>query len=174
MARFGQCDRLLDGKTSQGDVMDTTTREMNKSLGLLNSYLRTEMSAVDSYQLALESVRPPDRRLLLAECKRSHAGRVAALKLHIAEHGGTPSASSGAWGVLTQVIEGGAREIGEPTAIAVLEEFEYHDVKRYRDELGKLDPSTRRFVEVELLPQQENTYAMVRALKLEVDSLRSS
>jgi bacterioferritin (cytochrome b1) len=143
----------------------STTSTFQPSINRLNSLLRTELAAVDNYRLALDSVKQPLRHTLLEECLHSHERRADLLRDRIRELGGNPSSSGGPWGVLTQVIEGTAREISESAALGALEEFEYHDVGAYRRKLKKLDPDSRTFVERELLDAQDRTYQTVRSMK---------
>src|SRR5207253_201887 len=92
---------------------------------------------------------------------RSHAQRVQALRQQILRLGGEPSASSGVWGAFVMLIEGGAKLFGEHAAIAALEEGEDHGLADYRRDLEQLDADTRRFVEIELLPEQERTHRAI-------------
>lgn len=49
--------------------------------------------------------------------------------------------------------------------MSALEEGEDHGLKLYRDDLEKLDMPTRRFVETDLLPAQQQTHQFMSTLK---------
>ncbi len=141
------------------------------SIDQLNSFLRGEMSAVETYRMALEKLdRGSPARTELETCMRSHEERVALLRDQITRLGGTPATSSGPWGVLARMIEGGARVLGDKVAIAALEEGEDHGLKDYRDDVDKLDPELKTLVRSRLLPQQENTHSRMSSLKRRLSS----
>jgi hypothetical protein len=136
------------------------------SIDQLNTYLRGEMAAVETYHLALRALDEIStaRDELLINLK-SHQDRVASLQDAIIDAGGMPATSSGPWGTLAKAAEGTAEALGEKAAIAVLEEGEDHGLADYQDDLDKLDPETRYLVAHELLPQQQITHNRATALK---------
>ena len=131
----------------------------------LNSLLRGEMSAVETYRQALGKLNSSTARPQLEECQLSHAERVTKLREQIARLGGSPSESSGVWGAFAGMVEGSAKAFGEKAAIAALEEGEDHGLKQYRDEIRKLDVESRQLVETDLLPQQERTHRTMSTVK---------
>ena len=131
----------------------------------LNSFLRGEISAVETYRQAMEKVKDVRAVTTLEECQTSHARRVANLREFITRLGGTPSTDSGAWGSFAKLVEGGAAALGDQAAIAALEEGEDHGLRDYRDELEDLDAEARRLVEQQLLPEQERTHGALSTLK---------
>jgi len=132
----------------------------------LNSFLRGEMSAVETYQMALGKIDHVSslRDELLVNLK-SHQDRVLMLQDALLACGGTPATSSGPWGAVAKVIEGGATLLGEKATVAALEEGEDHGLADYRSDLSGLDAPTRELVEHELLPAQQHTHDRLRALK---------
>src|ERR1700742_1623109 len=95
------------------------------SIDQLNHFLRGEISAVETYRMALdklETERPA--RGELEVCMQSHASRVTLLREAILAAGGTPVDSSGPWGTFAKAVEGSARVLGDKVAIAALEEGE--------------------------------------------------
>ncbi len=139
--------------------------EPAKSVEQLNSLLRGEMSAVETYRTALAKVKTPTAHTELAECERSHEQRVLKLKSRVLALGGKPVESSGAWGKISKLVEGGAAALGDRTAIAALEEGEDRGVADYRKALPVLDPESRSLVEQELLPAQMRTHRAMSSLK---------
>jgi hypothetical protein len=138
-----------------------------KIIGQLNSFLRGEISAVETYRMARDRVSIVGPQGEIDHCMRSHEERVQALTSRIVALGGEPARSSGLWGAFAKMVEGGASILGEAPAIAALEEGEDHGVRDYRSALDKnddLDVSIRAFVG-ELLEKQLRTHAVMSNLK---------
>lgn len=139
--------------------------EKNKVIDRLNSFLRGEISAVETYRQAIDKVSAVAARSEIKDCLRSHEERVMKLTSYIAELGGKPATSSNVWGAFAKMVQAGASALGERPAIAALEEGEDHGIKDYRGDLSDLDVDTRQFVEIELLRPQEQTHRVVSDLK---------
>lgn len=137
----------------------------NSSVNVLNSFLRGEISAVETYRQALEKVEGAPLRTQLQDCMQSHARRVDVLRQQIQSLGGEPADGSGIWGTFAKAIEGGAKVLGEKVAISALEEGEDHGRNEYRQELDKLDEMTRAFVQSRIMPEQERTHGAMSQLK---------
>lgn len=136
------------------------------SVEQLNSFLRGEMSAVETYQMALEKVDDIStaRDELLVNLK-SHQDRVMMLQEAIIAAGGTPATSSGPWGLFAKAVEGSAKVLGKKAAIAALEEGEDHGVKDYTVDVNELEPQARTLLETKLRPAQKQTHDRLSALK---------
>ncbi len=139
--------------------------DMQKNVEQLNSFLRGEISAVETYRQALEALKSSTYGAKIVECKRSHEQRVAILTEEIRRLGGTPAQSSGAWGAFAKAVEGGAAALGEKAAIAALEEGEDHGNSDYKRDVAKLDPPVRAIIEQQVMPLQMRTHAELSALK---------
>ena len=140
--------------------------ETNTNVEALNSLLRGEISAVETYEQALQKLN--DDAVVapqLTDCKSSHEERVTLLRREGKRLGGTPSEGSGAWGAFAKLVEGGAKVFGKASAIAALEEGEDHGLKQYRDDLAKLDTNTRSSLENQLLTKQIQTHRTTSTLK---------
>lgn len=138
---------------------------MKSSVDQLNSFLRGEISAVETYDQAITKLQATTYASQLQECKRSHEQRVQLLKEQIRRLGGTPVDASGPWGAFAKLIEGGAKTVGDKVAIAALEEGEDHGLRDYKSDIAKLDPEVRSFVEQRILPEQQRTHAGLSMLK---------
>ncbi len=141
------------------------TGENEKVVDTLNTFLRGELSAVETYRQALDKLDNSTARSELVDCHMSHEQRVEKLRVQVAKLGGQPSNNSGPWGAFAKLIEGSAKIFGEKAAISALEEGEDHGLKLYRDEIGKLDQESRRLVETELLPAQVRTHRTMSTVK---------
>lgn len=132
----------------------------------LNEFLRGELSAVETYQMAVEKM---DANIslhndLLANLK-SHQDRVTMLRDSVIASGEKPSESSGPWGTLAKVVQGAAKLLGNKAAVAALEEGEDRGLQNYKEDLGELDPEWRDMVLEQLLPRQKETHARLSAIK---------
>ena len=113
--------------------MQTTT---STDVSQLNSLLRGEMSAIETYRQAREKVGETGfgsgemRQLQL-----DHRDAADALWHHIEQHGGSPSEGSGAWGAFAKAVEGVAKIFGDTAALKALKEGEEHGLKDYQDAL---------------------------------------
>jgi uncharacterized protein (TIGR02284 family) len=135
------------------------------SIDQLNSFLRGEMAAVETYQMAINKLDPASaaRDELLVNLK-SHQDRVMMLQDALTALGGTPAKSSGPWGTFAKAVEGTAKTLGDKMAVAALEEGEDHGLKDYKTDIDKVDPGCRNIV-AQLLPQQQQTHDRLSALK---------
>ncbi|XXF76112.1 DUF2383 domain-containing protein [Myxococcaceae bacterium GXIMD 01537] len=131
----------------------------------LNSFLRGEISAVETYRQAIGHVEHDIVRRELEECRQDHEHRVDALRERIEKMGGTPSEGSGVWGTFAKLGQSGADTLGERTAVGALEEGEDHGLADYQRDLGQVHGEARRFVRMELLPAQKRTYERLHRLK---------
>lgn len=142
-----------------------STPDSAQTIDHLNSFLRGELSAVESYRLALDRLEPSEYRATLVQCSRSHQERARLLTEAIVGRGGEPAESSGAWGSLVRLLERSALTIGEGAAVSLLEEGEDHGRNDYIRDLDDLDPNARQLVEFAILPEQQRTHDAVKAVK---------
>jgi hypothetical protein len=152
---------------TEGDVTRGGAVDADKITGILNKFLRGELSAVETYRQALERLGASAFAADLMDNKLSHEQRVEMLRTQVIRLGGQCAEGSGAWGSFAKLVEGGAKLFGEKAAIAALEEGEDHGLKLYRNnsDIEQLDLATRDFVERSLLPEQERTHRTASQLK---------
>lgn len=131
----------------------------------LNSFLRGELSAIETYALAIEKAKHDLVRDQLFMCQKSHIERAQLLREWIITHGGKPAERSGPWGAFARAVEGSAGLFGERAALAVLEQGEVHGSSNYATNLMLLDPETRHFMESQIVPAQTKTQHTVEALR---------
>jgi uncharacterized protein (TIGR02284 family) len=136
------------------------------SIDQLNSFLRGELSAVETYRIALDKLDAdsPARSDLQVNLA-SHEDRVAELQAAIRAAGGTPAESSGVWGGFAKAVEGAASVLGDKAAIAALEQGEDHGVDDYKDDVDDLAPAHRELLVNRLRPAQRATHDRLSALK---------
>jgi uncharacterized protein (TIGR02284 family) len=131
----------------------------------LNSFLRGELSAVETYKQAIAKIDDSTALEVLRRNQESHDKRANQLRQYIRNLGGQPSEDSGVWGMLAKSVEGGAKMFGTSSAIAALEEGEDHGLADYRRDVPELTMEARRFVADLLLPEQIRTHAEMAQLK---------
>jgi uncharacterized protein (TIGR02284 family) len=131
----------------------------------LNSFLRGEISAVETYRQAIGHVSDERIRSQLEDCLHDHEHRVEALRERVEKLGGKPAEGSGIWGTFAKLVQGGADLLGEKTAIQALEEGEDHGLADYQRDMDKTHGEARRFVRMELLPAQKRTHERMSRLK---------
>lgn len=136
-----------------------------KSVDVLNAFLRGEISAVETYRQALDKVKEPNLQTPLRDCLQSHTTRVSLLSEQIRSIGGSPSEGSGVWGAFAKAVEGSATAFGAKSAIAALEEGEDHGRADYRKDIDKLDTASKRVVQERVIPEQERTHGTMSRLK---------
>lgn len=142
----------------------------NDTVTVLNSFLRGEISAVETYRQAIDKLRDKPEVSTLGDCLRSHEQRVALLKNEIRSRGGDPAQDSGAWGTFAKLLEGGAKMFGAKAAIAALEEGEDHGRDDYKRDVSKLEPDARDFVQQRLIAEQLRTHQAMSMLKKRLDA----
>ena len=136
-----------------------------KDVKQLNKFLKNELSAVETYDQCIEKISDPQIAQGLTTLKSSHAERARLLTQRIHELGGDPADSSGAWGGLTKLLEGGAKIFGESSALAMLEEGEDKGRDDYQEQLGELSPESQAFIRKSILTEQLHTHDQLNALK---------
>ena len=102
----------------------------------LNSLLRGEMSAIETYRQAnLKLDQEGSSTPELHNIQQDHRDAADRLWHHIEQHGGQPSEGSGAWGTFAKAVEGTAKLFGNKAALKALKEGEEHGLKDYQDAL---------------------------------------
>jgi demethoxyubiquinone hydroxylase (CLK1/Coq7/Cat5 family) len=142
-----------------------TTTSSEKTIDKLNSFLRGELSAVETYRQAIDKLAGHGQVASLEMCKRSHEERARLLREEIRRRGGQPSEGSGLWGAFAKLVEGGAKLFGDKAAIAALEEGEDHGRDDYARDVQELDAQGRTFAERYLIPEQLRTHQTLSSLK---------
>ncbi len=130
--------------------------DKSKVVRTLNSLLRSEISATESYSQAIPRVarRASDVELLRAIAK-DHGTAVKTIRSEIERHGGKPEETSGVWPALTKRIDGPASVFGDAVALQALKDGEERGLEDYRDALQRINDTTGEFIARSLIPAQE-------------------
>jgi hypothetical protein len=145
-------------------MSDTTTNANDEAITQLNTFLRGELSAVETYDQALEKLSGEEipELTLNRDC---HFRRTQLLANAVVAKGGTPETKSGAWGALAQAATGSAKLFGRNAVISVLEEGEDRGLADYRAAVGKGDEEIRQLIGGDLLPAQKRTHERMSQLE---------
>ncbi len=135
----------------------------------LNVLLRGELSAIETYEQAIDRLEAPTALTALARLRSRHVERADRLADLVEVRGGRAAESSGLWGAFVEAVEGTAARLGASAALAALEQGEEHNLEAYASEWTELDPPARRIVASDLMPAQLHTLQMLRHLRAEVD-----
>jgi uncharacterized protein (TIGR02284 family) len=121
----------------------------------LNSLLRGEMSAVETYTQAIEKFKGDMIASRLHSILEDHREAVTQLRQHIGVRGGKADQTSGAWGSFAKLVEGTAKMFGKTAALKALKEGEELGISDYNEALEDehLDIECKTLVRSTLLPR---------------------
>ena len=135
---------------------------------VLNSLLRGEMSAIETYRQAIEKLGSDPHDPWIEELRalqRDHRDAADALWPHVEQHGGKPSEGSGPWGSFAKAVEGVAKLLGNTGALKALKEGEEHGLKDYEDALQDHNlPADCQALIRGILPKQRAHIAVIDRL----------
>jgi rubrerythrin len=100
-----------------------------------NKLLRGELSAVKTYNQAIEKFSGSREGQVLDGLRNEHEQSVRELSEHVSAMGGIPDSTSGPWGTFAAAVEGTAKMLGESAALTALIEGEKHGISEYEDAL---------------------------------------
>jgi demethoxyubiquinone hydroxylase (CLK1/Coq7/Cat5 family) len=130
----------------------------------LGRCLRTELSAVETYDLAVQKIGRGELTNALRQIRSSHEERAVILREFLLSAGCEPSKSSGVWGAFAKAVQTGADLLGERAALASLEQFEDHVATVYSEQPSPIDDRTAEILKAQILPEQRRTSELSRSL----------
>ena len=143
--------------------MGTTTEQAT-----LNSLLRGEMSAIETYRMALEKLEGSHEAGVaeLEAFRRDHRDAADAIWHLMEGKGEKPSEGSGAWGAFAKAVEGTARLFGNAAALKALKEGEEHGLKDYEDAMEdeNLTSDVRAMIETFMRRQRSHISILDRLI----------
>jgi rubrerythrin len=127
-----------------------------KCIDVCNSLLRGEISAIETYQQAIEKFDQGSEAVKLQEIKSNHIESARILEEHIRKLGGEPVDHSGIWGMFAKAVEGGAKLFGENSALSALKQGEETGRSQYESAIDNEDVMSdfKPVIKSELLPRQ--------------------
>src|SRR5688572_8329622 len=158
----GNMDRSVPLSSSGADVTradDADAASTSEAIRQLNSFLRGEISAAETYRMAIDKASDSDTNAanvgLLREIQEEHGRAAQAIRDRIRELGGEPSDSSGAWGAWAKLVEGTASLFGDAGSLKALKEGEEHGLKDYNEGIDDIDATSGELVQNQLIPAQQ-------------------
>jgi len=142
-----------DTGTSNYNMDDT-----GEAVRQLNSLLRGEISAAETYKMAIDKVADSNTGAdvtILQQMQEEHGRAAQELRERIRSLGGEPSDSSGAWGAWAQTVQGTMNLFGDAAALKSLKEGEEHGLKDYQEALDDTDAESADLIQSELIPNQQ-------------------
>ncbi len=141
-------------------------KKYQNCISACNKLLRGEISAIETYQQALDKFSDTPHRATIAGILDDHRKSADALRKHITDMGGTPDSASGLWGEFVKAVEGTAALMGDSPAIAVLKQGEEHGISEYKEAIN--DPEVMDEAKVmyrdTLIPRLQKHIAVLEAL----------
>jgi hypothetical protein len=124
----------------------------DKTVSTLNSLLRGEIAATETYQQAMAGA---SSEAELQRIHEDHRDAANELRKHVHHHGGKPDQGSGPWGVFAKTVEGAANALGHTAALKALKEGEEQGISDYESALNDPDlaEEERTFIRNTLLPR---------------------
>jgi len=134
----------------------------------LNSLLRGEIAASETYRMAIDKLiedgRNPGEAAMLRQMQREHIRAAEVFRKRIAELGGVSEDSSGGWGAWAKVAMGAAQIFGSSSVLHVLRDGEDHGLKEMRAAIDNLDAESAELVEKVMIPAQERHIRRITSL----------
>lgn len=133
--------------------MNHTTKTCD--VDAMNQLLRGELSAVETYDQAIEKFAGKPGVSELKSIRGEHAHAVSSLQKRVMHFGGEPAMSSGLWGTFATAVTGTAKIFGTDTVVAALKKGEEHGISEYEKALANVEVHTecKELVRNELLPK---------------------
>lgn len=130
--------------------MQTTDHTMK----VLNSLLRGELSAIETYSQAIHKFPDFADHGKLERMRADHLESAETLREIITDLGGDPSTDSGAWGGFAKTVESVASAFGDSPAMSALKQGEEHGIGEYEDALSDkgVDSEVKAVIRDDLLP----------------------
>lgn len=128
----------------------------------MRSLLRGEIAAAESYAQVLEDGTHPHAKQL-RDLQSDHGRAIKFLGEQLTARGFEVPSTSGAWGQLVRLVEGGAKILGNRTALSTLREGERRGLRDYEQaaQMSALPAACRSHIEHELLPAQRRHVAQL-------------
>jgi uncharacterized protein (TIGR02284 family) len=147
--------------TMRTDSTNFEVNEAGEAVRQLNSLLRGEISAAETYKMAIDKVNDAGSSSgvanagLLREIQEEHGRAAQGLRDRIRELGGEASDSSGAWGAWAKTVQGTMNLFGDASALKSLKEGEEHGLKDYQEAVDDVDAATSQLISNQLIPGQQ-------------------
>jgi bacterioferritin (cytochrome b1) len=128
----------------------------SKSVDQLNSLLRGEISAAETYRMAIDKVAADatSNAGLLREIQEEHGRAAQGIRDRIREIGGEAVDSSGAWGAWAKTVQSTMNLLGDTSSLKALKEGEEHGLHDYERAVNAVDATSAQLLQNQLIPAQ--------------------
>ncbi|MCW1885950.1 PA2169 family four-helix-bundle protein [Luteolibacter flavescens] len=139
----------------------------HECIDVCNSLLRGELSAIETYDQAIEKFDSEIERSALRAIRNEHDASAALLREHLNDMGAAAATDSGAWGTFAKAVEGTAKMLGESPALAALQQGEEHGIDEYEKALRNRDvmEEVKVVIRQQLLPPLSEHIAALDRLR---------
>jgi hypothetical protein len=146
-----------------------TTKEHNESMTdieTLNSLLRCQLAAVETYDRAISKFVDPHLLADLQTIREEHLQAEILLRERVLELGGEPVDASEPWSACAAAITGAEKVIGPATALAALRQGEEHSINEFEDSLKheNMNVESKNLIRSNLLPTSRKHVAELNRL----------
>ncbi|HEV7301480.1 MAG TPA: DUF2383 domain-containing protein [Tepidisphaeraceae bacterium] len=150
---------MSDG-TASNPALNADSREKGTEgiITQLNSLLRGEISAAETYKQAIDKVGTDHAESvkMLRQIQDEHGRAAQGIRERIRSMGGEAADSSGAWGIWAKTVQGTMSLFGGDTgALKALKEGEEHGLKDYREAIDDVDGATAQMITNQFIPAQQ-------------------
>lgn len=135
--------------------MNSATKNMEPTQ--LDDLIRGEMTAVKTYDTALEKVKDEKEAAKLKKIREDHVNAVSKLKTFANKDVKEDTTSAGPWGAFATAYTSGAKLFGNEAALKALQQGEEHGINEYKEALedDKIKPELKQMIKTQFLPKQE-------------------
>ena len=132
----------------------------------LNSLLRGEISAIETYDQAMPKFEDSAHQSALRGVRDDHHEATETLREKVRASGGEPSTGSGPWGAFTALVTGAAKLIGPQSVLAALKQGEEHGISQYEKSLEAdgLTAEYKNLIRTDLLPRCRKHVAQLETM----------
>lgn len=145
---------------------DSTVDSGNQTIYQLNELLRGEISAAETYRLAIDKVADVQNTSagLLRSIQEEHGRAAQGIRARIRELGGEAADSSGVWGVWAKTVQGTMNIFGDKASLKALKEGEEHGLKDYQEAVAQVDSASAQLISNQMIPSQERHISVLDQL----------
>jgi bacterioferritin (cytochrome b1) len=133
----------------------------DRTIRQLNSFLRGEISAAETYRMAMDHVANDEwpavspKLDFLHQIQKEHGLAAQALRERIRALHGSPADSSGPWGAWAKLAQRTADLFGDVASLNMLKEGEEHGLRDYETGYNAMDATSAILLREELIPGQQ-------------------
>ncbi|MGJ8656518.1 MAG: DUF2383 domain-containing protein [Akkermansiaceae bacterium] len=151
--------------------MSNTPNPNEKCIDVCNSLLAGEISAVETYDIAIKKFEGHPVIGRLSQIRNEHTNSVSRLRQNVVSMGGEPKEGSGIWGATAKAVQHGANLFGKESTIESLQTGEKLGQMDYEDALKSQDvlQDCKSMIADELLPKVNNHIITLEQLEEQVD-----